>query len=47
LCLIGDCYNIAVEILETNRHYLDYIANYLISNQTITSQNLELKTIKY
>ncbi len=45
--LIGNCYNIAVEILETNRHYLDYIANYLISNQTITSQNLELKTIKY
>ena len=45
--LIENCYYIAVEILENNRAYLDYIADYLISNQTLSMQDLDLKTIKY
>ena len=45
--LINNCYNIAVNILEKNENYLNYIAQYLIYNQTLNCNDLEFQEINY
>ena len=43
--LISNCYNIAVNILEKNENYLNYIANYLIYNQTLNYNDLKYRKL--
>lgn len=45
--LISDCYTMAKKILSDNFESLEYIANYLIVNQTIASADLPNLNIQY